>query len=409
MKCLECQAEVDWLNTQHLLTCSGLTLQEYAIRHHMPLDLLLTEDHINRSDTPENYPIVTAAPGAQARSCLAGMRLAGRLRQEGEFFVVRGEVKRLDLLLWLLQWLQEYGFQFRQEYVYRPTSHRVIASNKLKTRILNLREGENVFPFDTPDLLGSLAVLVALAGELRGGYLFIPVAERLCFNPLIQLVRERYAIGFKPLTPIEQTQAYLLRSETQEDADRMLGLLKDRLVQIPGLEDQFYTTCQQATVVKQLVFDSAHFITDHPGKCSNLHGGRYVISAKVKDRIDPSTGFVIDYGYLKKVLEHRVVKRFDHQNLNYVDGALAWRSSTELLCVFAWEQLIEYLPGLSELQIHETDQSYCCYSGPSLAEYQALGRSPLLRHFVDPKLGRSALRQKLLNRVITPLKVVGED
>ncbi len=409
MKCLECQAELDWLNTEHLLACSGLTLQEYAIRHHLSLDLLLSEDHINHSDNPKNYPILTAAPGEQARSCLAGMQLAGRLHREGEFFVVPGEIKRLDLFLWHLQWLQEYGFQFRQEYIYHPTSHRVIASNKLKTRVANLHEGGNVSPFDSPDLLDSLAVLVAFAGELRGGYLFLPLAEPLFCCPLIQLVREKYAISFKPLAAFEQDQAYLLRSETREDAELMLSLLKDRLVQMPGLDDQFYTTCQQATVVKQLVFDSAHFITDHPGKCSNLHGGRYVISAKVKDRIDPATGFVIDYGYLKKVLEHRVVKHFDHQNINYVDGALAWRSSTELLCVFAWEQLIEYLPGLSEIQINETDQSYCCYSGPSLAEFQSSGTSPLLNHFLDPQLGRSALRQKLLNRVITPLKVVGED
>ena len=178
---------------------------------------------------------------------------------------------------------------------------------------------------------------------------------------------------------------------------------------MPGLEERLFTTSPRATVVKELMFDSAHFITDHPGKCSNLHGGRYMLKVKVRDRIDPATGFVLDYGYLKKVVKHLVVERLDHQTLNYVDTALAWRSSTELLCVFVWEQLIDYLPGLEALQIHETDKSYCCYSGPSLTEYQVQGGSRLLNHFKDPELGKSHLRRDLFKGVVTPLKVVGKE
>jgi 6-pyruvoyl tetrahydropterin synthase/QueD family protein len=178
---------------------------------------------------------------------------------------------------------------------------------------------------------------------------------------------------------------------------------------MPGCEERFYRDGQEATVVKELGFDSAHFITDHPGKCSNLHGGHYAMKVKVKDRIDPATGFVLDYGYLKDVVKRRVVDRLDHQNLNYVSVELAWRSSTELLCLFIWERLIDYLPGMVELQIHETEQSYCSYTGPSLAEFQAHGQNLLLSHFKDPELGRSELRQQLINDNVVSFKLAGHN
>ena len=409
MKCLECQAELERLENTHLLSCSGLTLQEYAIRHHVPLDVLLSENQINVNESANVYAVISTPAGKQARSCIAGVQLAGLLRQEAKFTVVPGEIKRLELLLWLLQWLQDFGFQFRQDYFYNDSCHRVIARNRLKTLSRNLRNVSGVSPLESPDLLESLAVLVALVGELHVGYLFLPIAEQWLCGPLVQILYDKFRISFKPLRAPGQPQAELLRSETHKDADRFLALLRDRLLTMPGSEERFFKTYPQATVVKELVFDSAHFITDHPGKCSNLHGGRYLLKVKVKDRIDPATGFVLDYGYLKKVVKHLVVERLDHQNLNYVDTALAWRSSTELLCVYVWERLIDYLPGLEELQIHETNQSYCCYCGPSLAEYQAQGSSRLLNHFNDPELGRSPLRQELLKGVSTRMKVVSNE
>ena len=161
---------------------------------------------------------------------------------------------------------------------------------------------------------------------------------------------------------------------------------------MPGTRERFEQKTPEVTVSKELVFDAAHFITDHPAKCSNLHGGRYLLHVKVKDRIDPTTGCVVDYGYLKRVTNQQVIDRFDHHNLNYAAAELAWRSSTEMLCVFIWEQLIEYLPGLVELQLYETTQSWCNYSGPSLEEFQQSGSDALMTYFLEPKLGESPLR-----------------
>ena len=49
MQCLECGNEVANLDNRHLLRCCSLTLQEYAIRHHLPLDLLIDRALINQA------------------------------------------------------------------------------------------------------------------------------------------------------------------------------------------------------------------------------------------------------------------------------------------------------------------------------------------------------------------------
>lgn len=164
-----------------------------------------------------------------------------------------------------------------------------------------------------------------------------------------------------------------MRCETLDDTSRLLDAISTLLKRIPNASERFFEKHDHATVVKELVFDSAHFITDHPDKCVNLHGGRYAMNVKVTDRIDALTGFVVDYGYLKRIVKQKIVNDLDHHNLNYVAPELSWRSSTELLSVFIWERLIEYLSGLSELQIYETSQSHCCYTGPSLQELQKHG------------------------------------
>ena len=112
---------------------------------------------------------------------------------------------------------------------------------------------------------------------------------------------------------------------------------------------------------------------------------------------DPVTGCVVDYGYLKRVVNRLIIERFDHHHLNYAAEELAWRSSTEMLCVYIWEQLIEYLPGLSGIRLYETTNSWCDYQGRSLAEQQVQGSESLLYPF-RAKSDYTELRRRLIQQ-----------
>ncbi len=323
---------------------------------------------------------------------LRGLTWAGLVREAGDFVLIPGEVRRLDLLLWDLAGLGDFGFRYRQDYAYDGVAHRVVAHNRLKAPKVHLERLSllRLVPVPPPDFLLSLAVFVAHAAECQAGYFFLEFPDaaegRWVATELL-----RHRVRVKELDGADRPGGLLLRTFAREDATGLLDLLRARLAEMPGALERFEQVTPEVTVCKELVFDSAHFITDHPAKCSNLHGGRYALHVKVSGRIDPVTGCVVDYGYLKRVTTRQVVERFDHHTLNYSAPELAWRSSTELLCVYIWEQLIDYLPGLAGLDLHETTQSWCSYRGPSLAEFQRQGSDPVLGWFQGP-LGGAPLR-----------------
>lgn len=406
MRCLECNKEVTHLANEHLSECSGLTLQEYAMRHHKSLDLLVDESMVGVPDNVANYSLPSSEPGKRSQSVFAALMLVGAFEQEQDFYILNSEVRRLDQLLWYLRELQVYGFQFRQEYSYTDTSHRVIASNRIKT----LNACTHKFPPINAESDFELyaAVAVAQAGQVYSDYVFLSLPESEAAQKFLAQLTRLHQIRWVNLNSYDNSGDVLYRTESLEDAQRLLKLIEPHLQEIPCACDRFYAETAHAVVSKELVFDSAHFITDHPGKCENMHGGRYNLQVKVAGRVDPLTGFVIDYGYLKSVVKQRVINRLDHQTLNYASADLGWRSSTELLNIFIWEQLIDYLPGLCELQTYETTQSYCVYRGPSLDQMQKGNKVDVLKHFSQPELGKSLLRKMLRKDERKELKIVSQ-
>lgn len=412
MNCLECGRAVPAIDHEHLVDCCGLTLQEYAIRHRLPLDLLVGADQLNQRPRAADFATISRAPGERARAVLEGLRMAGLLRHTGEFpsafSCITGDIRSLDLLLWDLGHLADYGFQFKQTYEFDEFTNRVVARNKLTTLRRNLlgRPHDALYPVPPPDFATALAVCIAHIGQLQAGYLFLNLASRADADDVATWLEREHGV-FMQCVGKAEPEPVLLRTLTLADSCRLMTALEPRLRDMPGVWERFHAGTPEVTVAKEVVFDSAHFITDHPAKCSNLHGGRYVLNVKLRGRIDPSTGCVVDYGYLKKVVTREVVDLFDHHHLNYVAGELAWRSTTEMLCVFIWERLINHLPALVELELHETPQSWCRYTGPSLAEHQAAGSNALLTWFHNDALGRSPWRAALGRRPAAPLRAAG--
>lgn len=62
-------------------------------------------------------------------------------------------------------------------------------------------------------------------------------------------------------------------------------------------------------------FDSAHFLKDYDGKCSNIHGHRWTVEIKVgAETLESDTqnrGMVVDFSNLKKDLKE-IADYFDH-------------------------------------------------------------------------------------------------
>lgn len=83
------------------------------------------------------------------------------------------------------------------------------------------------------------------------------------------------------------------------------------------------------TLRSEAAFDSAHFLSGYEGKCSNIHGHRWRITAEISsEELIPdgqTRGMIIDFGDFKKALR-AIADSLDHK-LIYENGTL--RPATE--------------------------------------------------------------------------------
>ncbi|MEX1054937.1 MAG: 6-carboxytetrahydropterin synthase, partial [Rhodothermales bacterium] len=83
------------------------------------------------------------------------------------------------------------------------------------------------------------------------------------------------------------------------------------------------------------------------GKCNNpnWHGHNYVLEVTVAGQPDPDTGYVVDLGRLKQIINDRVISKCDHANLNLdVDFLMGILPSTENFAVAVWKELENAIP-----------------------------------------------------------------
>ena len=112
-------------------------------------------------------------------------------------------------------------------------------------------------------------------------------------------------------------------------------------------------------VRRRFEFEAAHRLPNHPGKCRELHGHSYVLVVTVERPVDPQTGLAIDFSDLKDVVKREVVDLLDHRLINErIENPTA-----EIMARWIWERLREALPGLAEIELHETSNCSVVYRG----------------------------------------------
>lgn len=132
------------------------------------------------------------------------------------------------------------------------------------------------------------------------------------------------------------------------------------------------------TVTRRMTFNAAHRVHNPAlsdeenratfGKCNNpnWHGHNYVLEVSVAGEIDGRTGYVMDLGKVKEVVQDAVIDKVDHRNLNLeVDFMRDIIPTTENLVVACWGVLEPRLrpARLCRLRLWETENHYVEYEG----------------------------------------------
>ena len=132
------------------------------------------------------------------------------------------------------------------------------------------------------------------------------------------------------------------------------------------------------TITRRLMFNAAHRVHNPAlsdeentrlfGKCNNpnWHGHNYTLDVSVSGEIDEKTGYVIDLGVLKQIVEREVVNKADHKNFNLeVDFMHGIIPTTENIIVAMWRVLEPAIAPakLTRLVLWETSNNYVEYDG----------------------------------------------
>jgi 6-pyruvoyltetrahydropterin/6-carboxytetrahydropterin synthase len=103
-------------------------------------------------------------------------------------------------------------------------------------------------------------------------------------------------------------------------------------------------------------------------KCNNPngHGHTYGLEVAVEGPIDPDTGYVLDFGRLKRTVQEVVLHRLDRKHLNFdVDFLAGVNPTAENIAIGIWGQLEERLAParLARVTLHETERNSVVYEG----------------------------------------------
>ena len=354
----------------------GLTAQEYSFKHALPIQTLITNDNSDEKSL-ESKVLINIDLNEDQKTILKAYHDLKLLNVVDNEFRIHEDVRKLDYLYWLKDKLHSLGFTYVEHNEYQDESHKIITNNFISTNKKNISILD-VQNYKIDNFYLYLSVVMVCKGYISKEYIYLKDIDDNVFK-IIESNLNNSGISLAKLYITKDN--YIVRIKSKKDCEKLKKNLEEFLKSIPCFNDKFYLSTPKASITRKLVFDSAHFITDHEGKCKNLHGGRYDIEISIKDRIDPMTGFVIDYSLIKNITKNLVINKFDHKTLNLTCPELSWRSSTEFLAIVIWEILIEYLPNLKKIKIYETETSYCEFKGNDLDEYLKSGPSEILGYF----------------------------
>ncbi len=132
------------------------------------------------------------------------------------------------------------------------------------------------------------------------------------------------------------------------------------------------------TVTRRLSFNAAHRVHNPAlseaenaalfGKCNNpnWHGHNYTLEVSVRGEVQERTGYVMDLGALRRLVETEVVDLVDHRNMNidvpFMQGVIP---TTENIIVAIWHRLVPHMAParLVRLRLWETENNFAEYEG----------------------------------------------
>ena len=132
----------------------------------------------------------------------------------------------------------------------------------------------------------------------------------------------------------------------------------------------------KTAITRKMHFNAAHRLHNSEwsddvnkevfGKCNNVlyHGHNYELEVKVIGVVNPETGFLLDVKDLKRIVNEKVINRFDHKNLNLdVPDFKELIPTAENISIVIYNKLANRLDSKFDIKIklYETERNSVIY------------------------------------------------
>lgn len=124
-------------------------------------------------------------------------------------------------------------------------------------------------------------------------------------------------------------------------------------------------------ITKRGSFESAHHLNNYKGKCSCIHGHSYkvevtlsgFVNRDISDFDNATEAMVCDFSYLNKVIQDKIIDRYDHKDLNLFFN----QPTAEIMVVHFFELIKDRFKSsdviVESVKLWETENSYAEYRG----------------------------------------------
>lgn len=115
-------------------------------------------------------------------------------------------------------------------------------------------------------------------------------------------------------------------------------------------------------ITQAFTFEAAHRLPHVPTthKCHRMHGHSYRVELQLEGKVDPQTGFVIDFFDLEKAFGP-LLAQLDHHTLNDIEGLE--NPTAENIATWIWTRVRPLLPELSSVKVFETPMCWAEFDG----------------------------------------------
>jgi len=98
-------------------------------------------------------------------------------------------------------------------------------------------------------------------------------------------------------------------------------------------------------VTREFKFDAAHSLEGYRGDCANLHGHTWRFAVTIEGSQLDKMGMVIDFKYVKQIVNTMILDRLDHKYLNDI---IPFNPTAENLAKWIYKELERYFENESQ-------------------------------------------------------------